>query len=212
MFKCFHSHRLSVQPYVYPDHVQLSKYCFYFDLFLLPTFFSDLVGLTYLFLILLAMLISVGQAGLRAVHDLGPEIRRAISGNLEEEDFPDRDVEEPMHRVIFPCLFVPFTLPRVRRPLLIDTLLNPHTTYANLLLEIDCLSYPSPSSPRIQFEWARPHVYPLLACCVGFGCFHSLWAAVELLLIFMLCVCAFCACVLFCPSSSSMVEAAMFLC
>ncbi|XP_036357316.1 muscle calcium channel subunit alpha-1-like isoform X3 [Octopus sinensis] len=38
------------------------------------------------------------QAGLRAVHDLGPEIRRAISGNLEEEDFPERDVEEPMHR------------------------------------------------------------------------------------------------------------------
>nr|QFP39652.1 voltage-gated calcium channel subunit alpha 1-like protein [Tridacna squamosa] len=38
------------------------------------------------------------QAGLRAVHDLGPEIRRAISGNLGEEDFPDKDVEEPMHR------------------------------------------------------------------------------------------------------------------
>ncbi|XP_052780217.1 muscle calcium channel subunit alpha-1-like isoform X4 [Mya arenaria] len=39
------------------------------------------------------------QAGLRAVHDLGPEIRRAISGNLGEEEFPDKDVEEPMHRV-----------------------------------------------------------------------------------------------------------------
>lgn len=39
------------------------------------------------------------QAGLRAVHDLGPEIRRAISGNLDEEDFPEREVEEPMHRV-----------------------------------------------------------------------------------------------------------------
>ncbi len=39
------------------------------------------------------------QAGLRAVHDLGPEIRRAISGNLEEEDLPDKDIEEPMHRV-----------------------------------------------------------------------------------------------------------------
>ncbi|WAR26863.1 CAC1C-like protein [Mya arenaria] len=38
------------------------------------------------------------QAGLRAVHDLGPEIRRAISGNLGEEEFPDKDVEEPMHR------------------------------------------------------------------------------------------------------------------
>ncbi|XP_074644176.1 muscle calcium channel subunit alpha-1-like [Tubulanus polymorphus] len=38
------------------------------------------------------------QAGLRAVHDLGPEIRRAISGNLDEDEFPDPDVEEPMHR------------------------------------------------------------------------------------------------------------------
>lgn len=39
------------------------------------------------------------QAGLRAVHDLGPEIRRAISGNLDEEDFAEKDAEEPMHRV-----------------------------------------------------------------------------------------------------------------
>ncbi|XP_069101378.1 muscle calcium channel subunit alpha-1-like isoform X5 [Argopecten irradians] len=38
------------------------------------------------------------QAGLRAVHDLGPELRRAISGNLEEEEFPEKEVEEPMHR------------------------------------------------------------------------------------------------------------------
>ena len=48
------------------------------------------------------------QAGLRAVHDLGPEIRRAISGNLDEDEFPDRDIEEPMHRVnfMFICVFV----------------------------------------------------------------------------------------------------------
>jgi len=39
------------------------------------------------------------QAGLRAVHDLGPEIRRAISGTLEEDEFVDHDAEEPMHRV-----------------------------------------------------------------------------------------------------------------
>ena len=52
------------------------------------------------------MLVSVGQAGLRAVHDLGPEIRRAISGNLEEEEFPDKDVEEPMHRVNLSALLV----------------------------------------------------------------------------------------------------------
>ena len=47
------------------------------------------------------------QAGLRAVHDLGPEIRRAISGNLDEDEFPDRDIEEPMHRVnfMFICVF-----------------------------------------------------------------------------------------------------------
>ncbi|KAK3797828.1 hypothetical protein RRG08_052427 [Elysia crispata] len=38
------------------------------------------------------------QAGLRAVHDLGPEIRRAISGNLDEDEMMDKDVEEPMHR------------------------------------------------------------------------------------------------------------------
>nr|AAO83839.1 voltage-dependent L-type calcium channel alpha-1 subunit isoform b [Lymnaea stagnalis] len=38
------------------------------------------------------------QAGLRAVHDLGPEIRRAISGNLDEEEMMDKEVEEPMHR------------------------------------------------------------------------------------------------------------------
>ncbi|XP_067934639.1 muscle calcium channel subunit alpha-1-like isoform X2 [Watersipora subatra] len=36
------------------------------------------------------------QAGLRAVHDLGPEIRRAISGNLDD-DF-NFETEEPMHR------------------------------------------------------------------------------------------------------------------
>ena len=40
------------------------------------------------------------QAGLRAVHDLGPEIRRAISGNLDD-DFNFED-EEPTHRVGFP--------------------------------------------------------------------------------------------------------------
>ncbi|KAL5014501.1 hypothetical protein ScPMuIL_008771, partial [Solemya velum] len=38
------------------------------------------------------------QAGLRAVHDLGPEIRRAISGNLDDEEPQEKDVEEPMHR------------------------------------------------------------------------------------------------------------------
>jgi voltage-dependent calcium channel L type alpha-1D len=41
---------------------------------------------------------NVLTAGLRAVHDLGPEIRRAISGTLEEDDFTERDAEEPMHR------------------------------------------------------------------------------------------------------------------
>ena len=42
------------------------------------------------------------QAGLRAVHDLGPEIRRAISGNIEGEDEETSDIfiEEPMHRVM----------------------------------------------------------------------------------------------------------------
>jgi voltage-dependent calcium channel L type alpha-1D len=42
------------------------------------------------------------SAGLRTLHDLGPEIRRAISGTLEEEDtfkgMFDED-DEPQHRV-----------------------------------------------------------------------------------------------------------------
>ena len=48
------------------------------------------------------------------MHDLGPEIRRAISGNLDEEEFTDKEIEEPMHRVgnsflgflaaVLPCL------------------------------------------------------------------------------------------------------------
>ena len=35
------------------------------------------------------------------MHDLGPEIRRAISGNLEDEedDNKSKEKEEPMHRV-----------------------------------------------------------------------------------------------------------------
>ena len=38
------------------------------------------------------------QAGLRTLHDAGPELKRAISGNLEElmENDP-----QPMHRVIY---------------------------------------------------------------------------------------------------------------
>ncbi|XP_041350166.1 muscle calcium channel subunit alpha-1-like isoform X2 [Gigantopelta aegis] len=38
------------------------------------------------------------QAGLRAVHDLGPEIRRAISGNLDDDDIAEKEKDEPMHR------------------------------------------------------------------------------------------------------------------
>ena len=49
------------------------------------------------------------QAGLRAVHDLGPEIRRAISGTLEEDDFVDHDAEEPRHRV---STYVPLVFER----------------------------------------------------------------------------------------------------
>ena len=49
------------------------------------------------------------------MHDLGPEIRRAISGNLEDEEIPDMnlELEEPMHRVKQPpdgavCALAPF--------------------------------------------------------------------------------------------------------
>ena len=41
------------------------------------------------------------HAGLRTLHDLGPEIRRAISGSLEDDEaFKGMfDEEEPQHRV-----------------------------------------------------------------------------------------------------------------
>ena len=38
------------------------------------------------------------QAGLRTLHEAGPELKRAISGNLEELN---DDNPEPMHRVSF---------------------------------------------------------------------------------------------------------------
>lgn len=38
------------------------------------------------------------QAGLRTLHEAGPELRRAISGNLEEDDFDDGPDILPMHR------------------------------------------------------------------------------------------------------------------
>ena len=37
------------------------------------------------------------QAGLRTLHEVGPELKRAISGNLDEMS---DDNPEPMHRVI----------------------------------------------------------------------------------------------------------------
>ncbi|KFM70352.1 Voltage-dependent calcium channel type D subunit alpha-1, partial [Stegodyphus mimosarum] len=38
------------------------------------------------------------QAGLRTLHEAGPELRRAISGNLEEDEFDDGPDILPMHR------------------------------------------------------------------------------------------------------------------
>jgi len=38
------------------------------------------------------------QAGLRRLHEFGPEIRRAISGELNEEEFNNNLDAEPMHR------------------------------------------------------------------------------------------------------------------
>lgn len=38
------------------------------------------------------------QAGLRSLHAFGPEIRRAISGNLDEDNFENGPDWEPMHR------------------------------------------------------------------------------------------------------------------
>lgn len=40
------------------------------------------------------------QAGLRTLHDMGPQIKRAISGNLEGMDENELfEQEEPNHRV-----------------------------------------------------------------------------------------------------------------
>lgn len=36
------------------------------------------------------------QAGLRTLHDIGPEIRRAISGDLAVEEEVDKGLKEPM--------------------------------------------------------------------------------------------------------------------
>ncbi|RWS32009.1 muscle calcium channel subunit alpha-1-like protein [Leptotrombidium deliense] len=38
------------------------------------------------------------QAGLRRLHEFGPEIRRAISGTLDEDNFSENPDWEPMHR------------------------------------------------------------------------------------------------------------------
>lgn len=36
------------------------------------------------------------QAGLRTLHDMGPEIRRAISGDLTVEEDLDKSMKEPV--------------------------------------------------------------------------------------------------------------------
>ncbi|CAM1306331.1 Uncharacterised protein r2_g1613 [Pycnogonum litorale] len=38
------------------------------------------------------------QAGLRTLHEIGPNIKRAISGNLDEDDLIDGQDAQPMHR------------------------------------------------------------------------------------------------------------------
>lgn len=47
------------------------------------------------------------QAGLRTLHDIGPEIRRAISCDLQEEGLVDENAEEEeeIYRVRFPEKF-----------------------------------------------------------------------------------------------------------
>ncbi|UYV78972.1 hypothetical protein LAZ67_17000527 [Cordylochernes scorpioides] len=45
------------------------------------------------------------QAGLRTLHEAGPDLRRAISGNLEEDEFDEDTSIEPMHRASpYACL------------------------------------------------------------------------------------------------------------
>lgn len=46
------------------------------------------------------------QAGLRTLHEIGPELKRAISGNLDTDFVPE--AEEPQHRVSFSMqIFLP---------------------------------------------------------------------------------------------------------
>lgn len=63
------------------------------------------------------------QAGLRTLHDAGPELKRAISGNLDE--LMERD-PEPMHRVIIfwakkkaSTVFIEFVLFTSRRGIIL---------------------------------------------------------------------------------------------
>ncbi|XP_064631937.1 muscle calcium channel subunit alpha-1-like isoform X8 [Lineus longissimus] len=91
------------------------------------------------------------QAGLRAVHDLGPEIRRAISGNLDEDEFPDRDFEEPMHR----CPKKPLNLPEISEKL------RNHSLFGSVMSAFGRNQAPNLNSPNrsnsLHVNHTQPH-------------------------------------------------------
>lgn len=53
------------------------------------------------------------QAGLRTLHEIGPELKRAISGNLDA-DFA-ADLEEPQHRVSITFISFVYTTYQIKK-------------------------------------------------------------------------------------------------
>ncbi len=60
----------------------------------------------------LAILSSRFQAGLRTLHDIGPEIRRAISCDLQDDELVDfiPEEDEEIYRVIYSPFMTTFSL------------------------------------------------------------------------------------------------------
>lgn len=60
----------------------------------------------------LAILSSWLQAGLRTLHDIGPEIRRAISCDLQDDELVDfiPEEDEEIYRVNYSPFMTPFSL------------------------------------------------------------------------------------------------------
>lgn len=80
------------------------------------------------------------QAGLRSLHEFGPEIRRAISGTLDEDNFDDGPDWEPMHRRNHSLFGPSWTTSRGKR-------LQPASKMTGALKEASLISRSLASSP-----------------------------------------------------------------